>query len=48
MTVLQNLSIYSGLTALFEGKEQISYASNKAKYILKKWYKQTEMPPSRP
>lgn len=46
MTVLQNMTIYGGLTALFEGKEQVPYASNKkVKYILKKWYKQTESPP---
>lgn len=38
MTAFQYLSIYGGLIALFEGKEQVPYASNKkAKYIFKKW-----------
>lgn len=34
MTVLRNLNISGGLIALFEGKEQVPYASNKkVKYI---------------
>lgn len=40
MTVLQNMTIYGGLTALLEDKEQVPYA-----YILKKWDKQTESSP---
>lgn len=38
MTVPQYLNIYGDLTALFDSKEQVPYASNKKeKYIFKKW-----------